>query len=163
MKKDKKAFRGTKSSNTSNAPGEKNIIQSLGFNQKTKDKISRDYIHELLEDQKIMTHYLYILKDKKPVQAQTAIEWSLWLVDFQQQVGYIGRDKINDSDIYTVFIGIDEDFLFTGTVTTEPLLFETKVFGGPMHEHSQKCATWEQAEAQHQKVVQLVKDKIENS
>ncbi len=55
--------------------------------------------------------------------------------------------------VSTVFLGLDHNF-----GDGPPILWETLVFGGPMNGQQTRCAgSREQAEAMHEKMVQLVK------
>ena len=53
----------------------------------------------------------------------------------------------------TVFLGLDHRFIDDGP----PLLFETMIFGGDGDKDQWRCSTWEQAEAQHRRAVELVR------
>src|SRR5215813_8215351 len=55
--------------------------------------------------------------------------------------------------ISTVFIGIDHNFRRDGP----PLTFETMVFNGPLNEEQRRWTTWDEAEAGHVAMVDLVK------
>ena len=54
--------------------------------------------------------------------------------------------------VSTVFLGIDHN-LNGGP----PILFETMVFGGPHNEYQERYATWDQAEKDHDRVVEALK------
>ena len=53
--------------------------------------------------------------------------------------------------ISTVFLGMDHSFSGSGP----PLLFETRIFGGPSDKFQKRCSTWEEAEALHAEAVEL--------
>jgi hypothetical protein len=64
----------------------------------------------------------------------------------------VAHDAIGDVHVSTVFLGLDHAF-FGGP----PLLFETMIFGG-RHDRTQlRCSTWEKAERQHAKTVEMVR------
>lgn len=50
--------------------------------------------------------------------------------------------------VSTVFLGLDHSY-----GDGPPLLFETMVFGGPLDQEQDRCATWEDAEQMHEKLV----------
>lgn len=52
--------------------------------------------------------------------------------------------------VSTIFLGIDHNFLDTGP----PLLFESMVFGGPLHHEQYRYSTWDEAEAGHRLLTQ---------
>ncbi len=85
----------------------------------------------------------FILAGRKVVPADLNT-WARW---FEQGPGVrrVGDDTINGVRISTVFLGIDHSWRTDGP----PLLFETMVFGGVLHEACERCETYDQAEAQH--------------
>ena len=54
--------------------------------------------------------------------------------------------------VSTVFLGLDHNW--NGG---PPILFETMVFGGPHNEYQERYATWDQAEKDHDRVVEALK------
>lgn len=96
----------------------------------------------------------YILDENKKAVLATSEEWALF---FELDNRKVARDDgVNGYDVSTVFLGIDHNYNPEGP----PLLFETMVFGtgGLDDVCCVRCSTWEQAEAQHAKVLQMVKD-----
>lgn len=63
----------------------------------------------------------------------------------------MGSELPNDVRVSTIFLGTNHAF-FGGT----PILFETMIFGGEHDEYQERYATWEEAEAGHQRAIDLV-------
>lgn len=93
----------------------------------------------------------YILVDKKPVRCPDISEWGKW---FEVNDKSVGKTTIGDINISTVFLGLDHNH-WGG----EPVLFETMIFGGEDDQYQDRCSTYEEAEAMHERVVKMVKDK----
>lgn len=71
--------------------------------------------------------------------------------------GIVARTELpNDILISTVFLGIDHSFSFE---KTEPILFETMIFGGEEDGYQDRYSTWEEAEIGHQKAVKIAETK----
>jgi len=62
-------------------------------------------------------------------------------------------DLPGDVFVSTVFLGLDHGFGRPGP----PILFETMVFGGPMDDYQERYATWDEAEAGHERIVALAR------
>ena len=92
----------------------------------------------------------YILEGHRPILCQSTYEWGRWYETANRSVA---RTKIGDSDVSTVFLGLDH--AFGGHV---PILFETMVFGGQLDQEQERYPTWDEAEAGHAAMVQRVKD-----
>lgn len=91
----------------------------------------------------------YILEGHKPIEVENVIEWAQW---FEKADRHVKKtDLPNDVSVSTVFLGLDHSF-FGGT----PILFETMIFGGEHDEYQERYATWEEAEAGHQRAIDLV-------
>ena len=63
----------------------------------------------------------YILKDNSHVEVSLK-EWALWFDNFDNRL--IEKTKTEFGDVSTVFLGMSTSF------GSEPLLYETMVFGG---------------------------------
>jgi hypothetical protein len=89
-------------------------------------------------------HLMYVLVDRKPVECHDMMEWAEWFraaeADGSRRVALT---EVGHTRISTVFLG-------TGR---RGFLFETMCFGGSPNNLCERCGTWEQAEAQHEKVV----------
>jgi hypothetical protein len=62
-------------------------------------------------------------------------------------------ERYRDARLSTVFIGLDHRFVGEGP----PIVFETMVFGGKYDQYQDRCATWDEAEAMHQRCVEMVR------
>ncbi len=69
----------------------------------------------------------------------------------------VARDEIADVCVSTVFLGLDHQW-----GDGPPLIFETMVFGGEHDECQWRYSTWEEAEAGHANVVELVRIETKN-
>lgn len=92
----------------------------------------------------------YILKDRVAIIEPDLIKWA---VEFAITNKKVARNRIGDTDISTVFLGTDRG----PSVSGQPLLFETMIFGGQHDEYTERCSTWDEAVIQHVKAVELVK------
>lgn len=92
----------------------------------------------------------YILKDKVAVLEPDLLTWAKWFESTENRI--VRKCQIGDSEVSTVFLGIDHAF-----GGGQPLLFETMVFGGPLDEEQRRCSTWEEAEAMHDAVCECVR------
>lgn len=63
----------------------------------------------------------------------------------------VSKTAIGDISISTVFLGINHGF------NGEDAWFETMVFGGEHNEYQERYETWADAEAGHEKAVELVR------
>lgn len=89
----------------------------------------------------MVTDFLWILEDKKPVPCKDVEAWATWMA--HPLVRIVSLSRLGSVEVSTVFLGIS--FL------DPPLLFETMVFGGPNAGRCSKSYTWEEAEAEHRK------------
>lgn len=87
----------------------------------------------------------YILKNKRPIQV-SFYKWAIW---FDSPDRIVKQEEIDGVQISTVFIGYGH-------------LFETMIFGGDHDGYQCRCDTWQEAEAEHQKAVDLINGKIKN-
>ena len=100
----------------------------------------------------MLTHYIL---DKKgnPVAEPDLEKWEIWFTDARR---HVAEEKIGDSRISTVFLGLDHSF---GGGT--PVLWETMVFGGKLDREQDRCSgSREQAEAMHACMVEHVKNSM---
>ena len=94
----------------------------------------------------------YILKNKKPIPA-SLMEWAMWLEgEGVSKERIVGKTQVKKGFVSTVFIGL-------GGTGYNDQMFETMVFntGTEYDDDCMRCATWKQAEKQHEKMVRLVK------
>jgi hypothetical protein len=97
-----------------------------------------------------MTPGYWILDDE-----HNAVETDLetWGRFFQSGARTVRReDDIDGVCVSTVFLGMDHGF-----DDGPPTLFETMVFRGPLDEHQWRYATWDEAVAGHERIVQHVR------
>lgn len=91
----------------------------------------------------------YILEGKKTVPCEDLMEWAKW---FEQADRTVAKDDVNGVSVSTVFLGLNHAF-----GESQPMLFETMVFGG---EHDQDCerySTWDEAETGHKETVARIR------
>ena len=88
----------------------------------------------------------YILKDRAPVRCDDILTWARFVGDIGNR--RVKETQMGDVRVSTVFLGTDHNWMNEG----EPILFETMVFGQD-DEMMERCSTWEEAEAQHDRVV----------
>lgn len=92
----------------------------------------------------------YILVGRTPF----AVDAKMWAREFQKrQIGNdpwrVAYDKIDDHCyVSTVFLGINHNWR-----NSDPVLFETMVFGGPLDLDGQRYCTYDDAERGHAEIV----------
>ena len=90
----------------------------------------------------------YILEGHEPVKVADILTWGRW---FETADRHVAKTTISDEiKVSTVFLGMDHSFGHG-----PPLLFETMIFGGEHDQYCDRYETWEQAEAGHQKAVEM--------
>jgi hypothetical protein len=94
--------------------------------------------------------FTYILVDRKPVNHPNNDNWFLWFGNMDNR--RVGLTQIGAVVISTIFGGIDRSYGHGGP----PLLFETHVFGGKHDDDEWLTSTWEEAEAKHAEIVQML-------
>lgn len=93
----------------------------------------------------------YILDGHEPVCCHSIIEWAKW---FETAKRHVKNDKLdNGVKISTVFLGLDHSF-----GDSEPMLFETMVFGGKLDQKMERYSTWDEAEEGHKKWLKKAKE-----
>jgi hypothetical protein len=93
----------------------------------------------------------YILDGHTAVPEPDLMKWARWFESVDSR--RVKRETVGESDVSTVFLGMDHSF---GGPT--PILFETMVFDGPLGGEMNRCSTWEQAEKMHDEMVRRVKE-----
>jgi hypothetical protein len=95
----------------------------------------------------------WILRDRKPIPA-TLSEWSSFWSDIDlRRVANSTVGRKCDVRISTVFLGTDHSW----DPKQPPILFETMIFGGPLHDYCERYSTWEEAELGHERAVKLAR------
>lgn len=90
----------------------------------------------------------YYDRDGKPLTVKQ------WMERFEHDNAYrqIASDMIGKVRVSTVWLGLDHGFV----PGRPPLIFETMVFGGPLHYECDRYSTEAQALAGHKRMVQAV-------
>jgi hypothetical protein len=91
----------------------------------------------------------YRLENRRAVPCKDYGEWQQAFEDPANR--HVAATHVGDITISTIFTAIDVAVL----PGAPPELFETRVFGGGI-DYLERCATWEQAEAQHAEAVAFV-------
>ena len=112
----------------------------------------------------------YVLVGQTPVEEPDLLAWAKWYGELDHRV--VSQTEIGTKLVSTVFLGIDHQFRFDGP----PILFETMVFGpkeekellGRMRpvreeEYCERCSTWLEAEAMHQRAIKWAKEHMYES
>jgi len=92
----------------------------------------------------------YVLVGRLPV-AVDLMTWANWWGPNRDKC-QIGCDEFPGCMISTVFLGLDHNFM-----GTEPILFETMIFGGPLDGEQWRYSTYSQAERGHKEAVAQAK------
>lgn len=92
----------------------------------------------------------YMLDGEKAVPCDDLLAWARWI---ETEDCRVAMDHVGDVRVSTVFLGLDHNFAPGGV----PVLFETMVFGGPLHHEMERYTNWEQAEAGHAAMVERVR------
>lgn len=102
----------------------------------------------------------YILIDKE-IHEASLMEWAEWMenskeaiVSKSQMVVSMRGKKLGNINVSTVFLGLDYSF----NSDSEPVLFETMVFGGEMDQEMDRCCTYEGAIKMHELMCEKVKN-----
>ncbi len=94
----------------------------------------------------------YVLDGKTAVPA-TQMDWAR---AFGSRLGRsVAKTKLEDATVSTVFLGLNHQY-----GDGPPLIFETMVFGGPFDQWQDRCSTWDEAEAMHEKTVAFCKEGV---
>jgi hypothetical protein len=90
----------------------------------------------------------YILVDRKPVECDDLMTWAIWFAEHDDET-LVKRETIGQYFVSTRFLGIERQ------------IFETMAFLDgvrPPHELiTERCSTWEDAEANHALVSERVR------
>lgn len=116
--------------------------------------------------------YYYILENKIPVEAEGAsLEEQLknYVAWEKENSRVIKRTKLTVTDTFfnkeqnagfvevsTIFLGLDHRF--SPEHQSEPVLFETMIFGGPLDQYLDRCCTWEGALRMHELAIEKAKN-----
>jgi len=100
---------------------------------------------------------LYILDGHTPVHVDDVEVWARWREAHRAALHVRDTWLPPGVRVSTVFLGVDHNFARIVDPTLTPILFETMVFGGPLDQEQERCATWAEAETQHAAVVARVR------
>lgn len=93
----------------------------------------------------------YILDGHTPVQEHDLLTWARWYEEADRQVALTEVDAAKGIFVSTVFLALE------GFDNREPpQLFETCILANGQCGESWRCATWEEAEAQHERILQSI-------
>jgi hypothetical protein len=95
---------------------------------------------------------LFKLVDRMP-QRCGFWEWAIWFENAANR--HVGLTEIGCLRISTVFLGIDHNWGHG-----DPLLFETMIFQDDSDLYTDRCSTWEAAEAMHADAVAYAVERI---
>ena len=96
----------------------------------------------------------YVLDGHEPRPVSDVLAWARFFENLAARI--VAKTLIGDVEISTVFLGLDHQ-LDDGP----PLLFESMIFGGKHDQWVERCSTWRQAEAQHEKACALVRSDLQ--
>jgi hypothetical protein len=96
----------------------------------------------------------YVLDGKTPRKVESSEEWANW---FEIANRHVAQSLFGLVHVSTVFLGIDYNFL-----GGPPLIFETMIFNGLHDGYRDRCSTWEEAEAMHERACALVKAEVDS-
>lgn len=86
----------------------------------------------------------YVLDENHvPVPEPDVLKAALFFEDFSKRC--VAQHQVGESHVSTVFLGLDHNFSSSGP----PLLFETRIEGGPLDGEQERYATWSEATAGH--------------
>jgi hypothetical protein len=88
----------------------------------------------------------YILVGQTVVPEPDLLKWALW---YETGDRVVKQTTVGATLISTVFLGLDHNF-----GDGPPLLFETMTFTDGEDNDCERCSTWLQAEAQHERFVE---------
>jgi hypothetical protein len=97
----------------------------------------------------------YILDGRNPIPCADFMTGARW---FQTSDRHVAKTDFGDVRVSTVFLGFDRSF-----GQGPPLLFETMIFGGSFDQdkYQERCSTWDEAEAQHVKAVEVARQSLD--
>lgn len=95
-------------------------------------------------------HDTYILRGTEAIPEPDLLTWARWFETAERQVA---RTELAEGiSVSTVFLSLDHQWGHG-----PPILYETMVFGGPLHEEQEQYHTWQEAEEGHQEMVARVR------
>jgi hypothetical protein len=92
---------------------------------------------------------LYTLVGQSIVEEPDYLKWAEWMFGEGARGRTVAQHNVGKYWISTVFLGHDHNHRLPGGIK----IFETAVFLGDRVEEIFRCATWAEAEAQHERIV----------
>lgn len=93
----------------------------------------------------------YILdENNKPVKSNIE-EFLKWRKENPKK-RVVKQEKINNTEVSTIFLGLDHSFM-----SKIPVLWETMIFGGEHDNYQERYESYEDALIGHQKALDLIK------
>jgi hypothetical protein len=100
----------------------------------------------------------YILNEDKTVTAVPNGEYPK-LGDYKNSVKHVGNSFIGKQRVSTVFLHFDHSLNFgTPTKPSEPVLFESMIFGGVNNEYQRRYHTYNEALEGHNNLVRALEE-----
>lgn len=98
-----------------------------------------------------MNDYWVLDENKEPRKA-SLVEWGEWMRNPKAKI--VKQENSNGFHISTVFLGLDPGLTSNYITNTEPVFFETMIFGlSSEAEYQDRCCTYKQALEMHEKAV----------
>ncbi len=94
----------------------------------------------------------YYILDGHETKACDLLTWARW---FEKADRTVAKDTIGESEVSTVFLGLDH-----GSSDGSPMLFETLVFGSEHDGEMERYTTWDEAVAGHAAMIDKVRPNI---
>lgn len=91
----------------------------------------------------------YILDGKIPIPCDDFMRWAR---SFEISNRRVAEMQLGETYVSTVFLGTDHSF-----GDGPPMLFETMIFGGKHDGYCERYSTWEQAEAGHARILEMLR------
>ena len=88
----------------------------------------------------------YVMRGGQVVEEPDYAKWAQWYEETYPQVRSIATTQVQDGTVSTVFLAMN----MTLSRDRAPMLFETRVSGGSLHDQCERYPTLEAAQAGHQ-------------
>lgn len=95
---------------------------------------------------------------RTPIPVDDLLEWAHWMESGNRRVA---EDHVGLYRVSTVFLGLDHNFHRVFYGDGPPIVFETMVFMGLGEvRDEERCSTWDEAIAQHERIVTRLKREL---
>jgi len=99
-----------------------------------------------------MSDFYILDENKNPIETDL-LTWGAFLEKEAYKNRIVGKTKIGDKKVSTVFLGLDHRW----DMDKPPLIFETMVFEDNRNEiHMERYSTWKEAEEGHERACRWV-------